>query len=308
MENNSILCDDITDFCVDSFKYGVFFSFNIFSVLFNIFNLVALKKLDKSKRNAYFWILVNIGICDILTCFAFSLAVSCELNRLIVTLPALGQNFQLAATILLVSSFFARIYILAIGSYERYMSVCHPFSVNSNKLVNNIKVCLCIVWITGVILMTSVTLSNTEEYCFGEFGAIPAKLNKQTSIVFGISVTTAFISSAIYSSKTWKELKRMQSRNTVPAQDDLVAKRSAQYIIIASAALYLSYIQTVISAVFNGVGDVPIYLKYLVKWIFFFYMTFYSILNIVLYFLMIPGYRIHVLKLLKLKNPAVRPI
>jgi len=69
---------------------------NIFSVRFNIFNLVDLKKLDKSKRNTYFWILVNIGIRDILTCSAFSLGVSCKLNRLIVRLQDAGaQAFHL---------------------------------------------------------------------------------------------------------------------------------------------------------------------------------------------------------------------
>jgi len=103
MENNSVLCDDVTDFCVDSVKYRVFFSLNIFSVIFNTFNLVALKKLDKSKRNAdLIWILVNIGICDILTCSAFSLAVSCKLNRLIVNLQEAGARaFQVTLTILL---------------------------------------------------------------------------------------------------------------------------------------------------------------------------------------------------------------
>jgi len=50
MENNSALCDDITEFCVDSTKPTAFFSLNIFSVIFNTVNLVFLTKLDQSRK------------------------------------------------------------------------------------------------------------------------------------------------------------------------------------------------------------------------------------------------------------------
>jgi len=59
MENISVLCDDITDFCVDCTKAAVLTSLNMFSVLFSTLNLVFLKKLDKS-RTTFFWIVVNI--------------------------------------------------------------------------------------------------------------------------------------------------------------------------------------------------------------------------------------------------------
>jgi len=258
MKNDSILCVGITDICMDFTTYGVFFSINIFSLILNVINLFFLKKLDKSKRSAWFWTIVNIGVSDIITCLAFSLAVSCELNRLVVALPVVGsQTFLVTIAILLATSSFARLCILAIGSYERYISICHPFTVDSNKIVSNIKFCFCIVWITGLTLMTVVTVTDTGESCFGEFGAIPHGLNKQTSAVFGGSITMAFIISIFCSSKTWRELKRMQSRNTTPSQDDLTVKRYAQYILIISVAILLSYSQAVISVVFNSFDDAP---------------------------------------------------
>jgi len=134
MENKSVLCDDITDFCVHSTESAVLSYLNMFSVIFNALNLIVLKKLDKTKRTAYFWTVVNIGICDVLNCFIFFLAINCELNRLIVTLPVISsQTFQVIVTILSFVPLVARNFVLAIGSYERYVSICHPYQVNSNK-------------------------------------------------------------------------------------------------------------------------------------------------------------------------------
>jgi len=59
---------------------------NIIGVVCNILNLIVLKSLDESKRNGYFWVVVNIGISDIATGTVFTLFVSCDLNRLVVKL------------------------------------------------------------------------------------------------------------------------------------------------------------------------------------------------------------------------------
>lgn len=308
MENSSVICGDITDICVESFKPTAFFSLNVFSVIFNILNLASLKKLDLSKRNAYFWIVVNIEICEIVTCLTFSLAISCQLNRKIVTLPLGGARiFQVTVTIFSAVSFVAKNFVLAIGSYGRYISICFPYQIDTNKITSNIKLCLGLVWITSSVLMTIVIGTYTKEYCFGEFGAIPAKPNMQASVAFLGSIITALLAFAICLPKTWREFKRMQLRSAASAQDDLVVKRSAQYIIVASIAHYLSYLPTVVLLVCNNFDDIPNSLVSSLRWISYFYMTMYSIFNVVFYIFMTPGYRVHVMNLLRLKKTAIQP-
>jgi len=308
MDSNSSLCAGATDFCVDSATYKGFLTLSIISLLLNSANLFFLKKLDKSKRSAYFWIVVNIGICDIITCCTRSLSVSCEVNKKISSLPVINVRiFQVATNVLSAVPFIVGNFILAIGSYERYVSICHPYQVNLNKIVNNIKLCLGIVWILSFILATTVFVINPNEYCFNEFGAMPSNLNIKTSVAFSGSITITFFTSVICLSKAWRELKRMQSRSPVPAPDDLLVKRSAQYIIIVAISLHLSYGIIVMSAVSNGFDNIARNFKYFVKWICYFYITVYSIFNVLLYFFLTPGYRAHAMNLLKLRRPTVRP-
>lgn len=230
------------------------------------------------------------------------------MNRQILTLPIISaQTFQVIVTILAGFPFVARNLVLAIGCYERYVSICHPYQVNSNKIVNNIKLCLGTAWTISFILMTITIVTDTTEYYFSVVGALPGEPNKQTSIVFGGSLTITFITSAICLSKALRELMRMQSRSAVPAQDDLIAKRSTQYITIVSITHHFSYIPTILSVVCNSVDDIPNSTGDLVRWIFFYYMVMYSIFNVVLYFIMTPGYRIHVMNLLMFKKSTVRP-
>ncbi|KAF6038476.1 hypothetical protein EB796_003202 [Bugula neritina] len=73
--------------------------------------------------------------------------------------------------------------------------------------------------------MTIVIGTYTKEYCFGEFGAIPAKPNMQASVAFLGSIITALLAFAICLPKTWREFKRMQLRSAASAQDDLVVKK-----------------------------------------------------------------------------------
>jgi len=308
MDNSSILCAGVTDLCADVVNSTAVFSLNILGVLFNTFNLLTLRQMNKSKRNANFWILVNIGICDIGSCLAFSLAINCKLNRQVVTLSVAGaQAFQLAITIFSLVSFVARNFVLAIGSYERYISICHPYQVNTNKIVTNMRLCLGIVWIISFILLTISIITDYAEFCFSELGAILNENNKQTKIAFGGSVTAAFITSVICLSKVWKELKRMQSRSTVPAQDDLIVKRTAQYIIIVTITIYLSYFITIIAVVCNGVDNLQDYLKKLLKWIAYYFMTFNVIFTVMLYICMMPGYFVDVKNMLKLRKATVSP-
>jgi len=180
--------------------------------------------------------------------------------------------------------------------------------VNANKIVTNIKPCVGIAWIISFVLLAIAILTDTDKLCFGEFGALIDKPNNQTKAAFVMSITTAFVTSVICLSKVWKELKIMQSRSTVPGQDDLIVKRSAQYIMIVSIALYLSYIPTVMSAVFNSVDVIPKSTPNLVRWIAYFYMTLSGISNVLLYFFMTPGYRGHVMNLLRLKKPRLEQL
>ncbi|KAF6041496.1 hypothetical protein EB796_000199 [Bugula neritina] len=308
MENSSIICDDITDLCVDSATSTVFLSIDTFCLILHVINIFFLKMLEKSKRTAYFWIVVNISICDIMTCSTFFLAIFCELNKRLITLSVVGaRTFQVTVTIFAFSSFVARNFVLAIGTYEWHISICHPLQVESNKIVNNMKLCVGAAWIISFVLLTIFILTDSAEYCFGEFGALIDKPNNQTKVAFAGSITTTFITSAICLSKVWRELQRMQSRNAVYTPDDLIVKRSAQYIRVVSIALYLSYIPTVMSAVFNSVDVISKSIRNMIRWIAYFYMTVSSISNVLLYFLMTPGYHIQVMKLLRLRTPTVEP-
>jgi len=149
MENNSFLCENVAELCA---KYSTIRTasmvLNMFSVVCNILNLIVLKTLDKSKRNGYFWVVVNIGISDIATCTIFTLFVSCDLNKLVVKLSDKEVLvYQFVINILGFSTYLARNFIMVTGSYERYVSICRPFNVQTDKVLNNLGVCLGAIWI-----------------------------------------------------------------------------------------------------------------------------------------------------------------
>lgn len=124
------------------------------------------------------------------------------LNRHIITLPFAGaRTFQMTVNIILFVSLFARNSVMAIGSYECYISMCHPFQVSTNKVVNNMKLSLGIVWIFTFILTIIVVATETAEYCFGEFGAISSKLSNHAKVVSDRSVTMTLVIFAICLSK-----------------------------------------------------------------------------------------------------------
>ncbi|KAF6034342.1 hypothetical protein EB796_007357 [Bugula neritina] len=307
MENNSFLCEDVTELCADSTTPAVLIVVNLCGVVCNILNLIVLKTLDKSKRNRYFWIVVNIGISDIATGIVFTLYVSCDLNRLVVNLPRKEVLvYQVVINILGFATYFARNLILVTGSYERYVSICQPFNVQTNKVLNNLGVCLGTTWIASLIVMGVPLATNTRKYCFGVFGSMPMEFNTQTDVVFSSSITITLTICVVLLFKTWKELKRMQQRNAA-GPDDLMVKRSAQYIMIICITFYLLYVPAFLSVILSLIEALPKGQANATRWISMFYQTVYGIMNIVVYIVMTPGYSAHILRILRIKNVRVQP-
>ncbi|KAF6022475.1 hypothetical protein EB796_019218 [Bugula neritina] len=245
MENSSFLCDDVTEICADSTIPTASMVLNVFGVVCNILNLIVLKTLDKSKRNGYFWVVVNVGISDIATGTIFTLLVSCDLNRLVVKLSDKEVLvYQVVINILGFATYLARNLILVTGSYERYVSICQPFAVQTNKVLINLGACLGAIWIASLIVMAVSLATDTKSYCFSVFGYMPMEFNTQTGVIFASSITITLTTCVILLFKTWKELKRMQQRNA-SGPDDLMVKRSIHsdylcYILLALCSNFSS--------------------------------------------------------------------
>jgi len=306
MENTSLLCDGTTELCNNPARLTTFASINVFSIIVNILHLTGLKTLDKSKRTAYFWILVNIGVLDIASSVAYSLACSCMVLKLFLNSPYIQYLvFQITATILSFTSQLIRNSCFALGSYERYISLCQPFKVSSDKILNNFGLCISIIWITNIII-TSVTIAiNTPPSCISDFGAIPTQTTVAAMVYFFLNTNLTFAICMVCLCKSWKELKRMQRSNTFGNSDDILVKRSSQYIMLICAMLYLSYVPTFLGIVFDMV---TVSLAFTIRWVAFFYQPIYGITNVIVYICMTPGYRNHAMNLLRWKKPtAVAP-
>jgi len=308
MANSSFLCEDVTELCADSTIPTASMVLNVFGVVCNILNLIVLKTLDKSKRNGYFCVVVNIGISDIATGIIFTLYVSCDLNRLVVKLSdEEALVYQVVINILGVSIYFARNLILVTGSYERYISICRPFSVQTNKVLNNLGACLGTIWIVSLVVMGVPLATDTRNYCFSIFGSMPIDFNTQADMVFGSSITITLAACMILLFKTWKELRRMQKRATV-GTDELIVKRSTQYILIVCTTFYLLYVPTFLSIISNAIEGLPKEIAIVTRWISIYYQAVYGTLNILVYIVMTPGYRTHIMRLLRVKTIRVQPI
>jgi len=279
----------------------------MFGVVSNILNLIVLQTLDKSKKNGYFWVVVNIGISDTATGTIFTLLVSCDINRLVVKLFVEEVLvYQVVINILGLVTYFARNLILVTGSYERYISICRPFSVQTNKVLNNFGVCLGAIWIASLIVIGVPLATDTRNYCFSVFGSMPIEFNIQTDVVFASSITITLTTCVILLFKTWKELKRMQQRNTA-GPDDLMVKRSARYILIICIIFYLLYVPAFKSVIFNVIESLPKKVAIVTRWISMFYQSVYGILNIFVYIVMTPGYRTHIMRILRVKKVRIKP-
>ncbi|KAF6034015.1 hypothetical protein EB796_007677 [Bugula neritina] len=135
---------------------------------------------------------------------------------------------------------------------------------------------------------------------------MPIEFNIQTDVVFASSVTITLTTCVILLFKTWKELRRMQQRNTA-GPDDLMVKRSAQYILIICITFYLLYVPAFMSAIFNVIEVLPRKIAIVTRWMSMFYQSVYGILNIVVYIVMTPGYRTHIMRLLRVKKVRMQP-
>ncbi|KAF6038425.1 hypothetical protein EB796_003261 [Bugula neritina] len=279
---------------------------NSYNIIFNILNLFVLRSLEKSKRTTYFWIIVNIMISDVAASIAFFFLFNCWLNMDVVSSTyATAKIYQVVVLIFAFTSFMTRNCIFALASYERYIFICRPLSVSSNKVLNNLGICFVIIWVGSCVLMAVSLATGTENYCYGEFGVMPLKFNPQLDVVFGVCMTITCFICILCWFRAWKELKKMERRNTTGG-DDLTVRRSAQYIMLMFVMFYLSYIPTILGVVFNQVGGLSQNLVSGTRWISNFYQSLYSILNVIAYILMTPGYRLHISSLFK-KMSAVAP-
>jgi len=202
----------------------------------------------------------------------------------------------------------ARKLILAIGSYERYVSICLPMKANSNKILNNMGICFGVVWVACFVINAACAATSVEGYCFGEFGSMPTIPNYQTTVVFGVFITMTSFICAYCLIKAWGELKQMRLRNTTGGSD-LMIRRSAQYIMIICVMYYFSYIPTLMAAIFSVIESVPEMVKSVTRWFALFYQALYGTLNILAYAYMTPGYWQQLRKLFKVNktHPEVGP-
>jgi len=293
-----MLCEGVTETCVEPELSAVHLLLNCVSIVSNIVHLVVLSAIDKSKKTKHYWSIINIGITDIAASASNILLVSCEIATPILRLTnQQAKLYQIIAFVLGVGISIARLAVLALSSYERYVSICRPLQSTSNKILDNFGVSFFVIWILSYGVVTPTVLVQVDLYCYGEFGALPIQINTATSIAYGVTILATFLTCSVCLYKVRVELKRMAERN-VPGHDDENIKRSATYIMLTCALFYFSYVPTFISTPGYNLEALKGVVQAL-TWGVLIYNACYGTLNIVIYICMTPGYRVHIRKLFK---------
>jgi len=296
-----MLCEGVTETCVEPELSAIHLLLNCVSIVSNIVHLVVLSGIEKSKKTKHYWSIINIGITDIGVSVSQILAVSCEITTHVLSLTnQQAQQYQTVALILIGGSSTARLAVLALSSYERYVSICRPLQATSNKVLDNFVVSIIVIWTISYGTVTLTILTKSDTYCYGQFGALPGQVDTATLITYSVIILATFLTCSVCLYKVRVELKRMAERN-IPGHDDDSIKRSATYIMLICALFYFSYIPTLISTPGYSVKALKGVTQAL-TWGVMIYNACYGTLNIVIYICMTPGYRVHIRKLFKCRG------
>ena len=223
---NSSLGSDVggtTPVCFKPFD-GVIAVMNMISLLFNIFHLIVLSRLQSLKGTKYRYILYNISLADIVSIISVAYLYSCyDANLMIFITGKLGARIPL--NVFLGLGNYTAYFVFMVASAEKYLAICKPYSYQSSIIVRRLPVWFAMAWL---FVLTALTLS----FVAMSHSTAPWVRGWQWTVLTLI-VMAAFPStvSIVLLTSVCKELKRMKNQSAT-VTDNGEERKAAIYLII----------------------------------------------------------------------------
>ena len=245
VNHTEVSCIEQTVECDMSWS-GIFVSINTLSVIINSLHMLVLRKMPKLCNQNYFWILLNLNLVDTAVALSLVIGTSC----ISPWLQNVGYGRILGAVVLVLTetSSLCRYFQLTLASLDRYYAVCRPFEYSNSRLLNNVGKLSILGWAVNSLPSILQVVATPSAICFGPLGPF-MKVTKYTVffLLWGaLNMLLPSIATAIFLTKTIRELKRMQKRSTSMTDDDKEVRSATKYIIVTSVLFYSTVIPLVL--------------------------------------------------------------
>lgn len=207
---------------------------NTTSVMINVAHIKILSGLPKVRKLKFFWILVYLGLVDIL--YSFSHIINDVLFDL--TAGTLQVNFEVAVVIksLKENVIFFRYWQILLACVDRYYAVCKPFQYETSKIVRNIGKLSFLVLVTVIALGTTIKLLSSVIWVNKSMEDLESSHNIVTGVVAFLTMATV-ICTTILLVKITRELRKMMVRGNLKEEDHLVIN-ACRYVRGTSVLFY----------------------------------------------------------------------
>ena len=272
----------------DEVWLGIFVSVNTLSVMINGLHMFVLKKMQRLRDQNYLWILLNLTLVD--TAVAISLVISASFTRPWLQKVDYGKILGAVVLVSAESSSLCRYFQLTLASLDRYYAVCRPFEYTNSRLLDNVGKLSFLGWTVNILPSLIQALVSPNTICLGSLGTFMRRNDYTIYFLLWGSLNTLLpsIATAIFLTKTIRELKRMQKRGWSMTDDDKEVKSATKYVIVTCILFYITVIPIVLLALIRTKLDYhDVYNMYLFVVL---CQSLYGIVNVVLFGFFNPAY------------------
>ena len=268
-------------------KY-VLLTINVVSVAINIFHLIVLRRIPSLRGTAYLFILYQISVADMYSTIPV-VKMLCSVHQLY-----LNKDLHIAALYASISDHCGLIKynVLAVASFERYLSICCPFTDRTIERLGItldrkqiIKMTSAVLWLCGLgLVFLKNFLFKTDLCVYSLRGPDNTNTARSGYLVLAFIAALTFLIAGL-NLRVLIELRNLAKRNQ--NQDSGSAKRATYYIIVISIAYYVCLLPSCVAFVLHSFGISLIS----VRWIIHIFYSFYGIFNVVIYGWIMKPYR-----------------
>lgn len=316
MENYSLShteilpCYNDTSQCYDPFG-KIIDGLNCLSIIINILHLLVLSQIKEIKAN-YFWILMNLGVSDVLYSISSIAFYNCETREAILQLSR-PTSYWMSKLALAAIGCAACLRFLAffVSSFEKYIGVCKPYEYSTHFFIRNIKSVSVLIYFLGLLSSFAHIMIPEIKFCWTPLATqmVPKTLEYNVVYIsFGIQniILSQIISAMLV--KVWKELKIMTQRNF--PEDKLIISAS-KYIIWCFIVYQVNLLFVIIILICHSVKFLSSSIIIDVETAVQILLSMYGVENVFMFIYFHPNYVNHVKRILR--RPAcahrvVRPV